>query len=686
MNHHTPRSPELEAVLQRLFALETFGVKLGLEPVSALLEEMGNPQRSFPAIHVAGTNGKGSVCSLLAGVLQSAGLRVGLYTSPHLVEFGERMRVNGLPIPDDRLADYAEELLPAIERHGCTFFEGTTAMAFRYFADEQVDVAVIETGLGGRLDATNVLQPLLSVVTGIALDHTRHLGSTLEEIAGEKAGIIKPDAPAVIGPLGVSSLRSVFERAAAERGTRTINTDEVCRAALRALTLEGTVGTFMCEGWGEIAGLRIGLVGRHQIANARTALAALAALRNRFALREEHLRAGFGDVRRLTGLRGRMELVPGAPQLLLDVAHNPDGVRALADTLGAVGIGRVQVVLGAVEEKDLDGMLALLEPHIATLHAVRAATHRARLVEEIAEAARRRGIVVERAGTVADGIADAIEQCEPDGTVIVCGSFYVVGEAVEMIEEERRGGKQTVQIHVEEDGLPTYDSRRRPPVKEWSRHSQPRERLRDHGPGVLSDAELLAILLRTGTPERNVLEVAGDLLLRYGPLSDLLLRSVPELTLLHGVGEAKAITIAAALELARRVQSREFGELPLVRSPEDVARIFIPKLRGVMKEQFHVVLLNTAGRMMRSALISEGSLGSAVVHPREVFHPAVVERAAAVIGLHNHPSGNPQASREDIAITHQLVEAGRALGIPFNDHLIIAGERWVSLAALGHIS
>ena len=206
--HTTIDNPELRAALDRLFSLQTFGIKLGLEPVGALLEEIGNPHTFFPAIHVAGTNGKGSVCAMLASILRAAGLRVGLYSSPHLVSFDERIRVDGVPIDQDTLARYAREMLPMIERHNCTFFEGTTAMGFRYFAERQVDVAVVETGLGGRLDATNVLAPLASAITSISFDHMKHLGDTLEQIAAEKAGIIKHGAPASSDPWPPDSARS----------------------------------------------------------------------------------------------------------------------------------------------------------------------------------------------------------------------------------------------------------------------------------------------------------------------------------------------------------------------------------------------------------------------------------------------------------------------------------------------
>ncbi|KXK56154.1 MAG: Folylpolyglutamate synthase [Chlorobi bacterium OLB7] len=194
-------SPELRATLNRLFSLQTFGIKLGLEPVTELLDQFGNPHHRFPCIHVAGTNGKGSVCAMVASVLQSAGLRVGLYSSPHLVRFQERIRMNGIPMPVEHLARYTTQMMPAIERLGSTFFEGTTAMAFRYFAEQEVDVAVIETGMGGRLDATNVVAPLATAITSISFDHTKHLGETLEAIAFEKAGIIKGGARQWLGAL-----------------------------------------------------------------------------------------------------------------------------------------------------------------------------------------------------------------------------------------------------------------------------------------------------------------------------------------------------------------------------------------------------------------------------------------------------------------------------------------------------
>jgi DNA repair protein RadC len=222
-------------------------------------------------------------------------------------------------------------------------------------------------------------------------------------------------------------------------------------------------------------------------------------------------------------------------------------------------------------------------------------------------------------------------------------------------------------------------------VKNWNRTEQPRERLMHLGAGALSDAELLAILLRTGTKGEDVLQVSRNLLQRFENLARISERDYRELQATPGIGPTKAVTLSASFEIARRIAASPFFARPILASPRDIARIYIPRLRGMRKEQFHVLILNSASQVVRMELVSEGSLNSSIVHPREVFRTAIVENAAGIIGLHNHPSGNPTPSREDISITHQLVEAGNILGIPFQDHIIIAGEEYVSLADRGYI-
>ncbi|MCA9388074.1 MAG: DNA repair protein RadC [Candidatus Andersenbacteria bacterium] len=234
---------------------------------------------------------------------------------------------------------------------------------------------------------------------------------------------------------------------------------------------------------------------------------------------------------------------------------------------------------------------------------------------------------------------------------------------------ERNGGSETDRVTI----------------KEWHPNEQPRERLLELGPQALSDAELIAILLRTGTPDKDVLQLSRELLRTFGSgiggdrLIDIAGRDIRELQQVRGIGPTKAITLAAAFELGSRVASRSFSESPVMKEPKDIARFFIPRMRALRKEQFHVIVQNTAGQIIRTELVSEGNLNSSIVTPREVYRAAIIENAASIIGLHNHPSGNPKPSFEDIAVTRQLVEAGRILQIPFHDHIIIAGEEYVSM-------
>ncbi len=707
----------LQSILARLFARKTFGIKLGLEPITALLERIGSPHLNLQVVHVAGTNGKGSVSAMIASILEEAGYRVGLYASPHLVDFRERMRVAGVPITTEELAAYAEEMMPHIEETGCTFFEGTTAIALRYFAERNVDVVILETGMGGRLDATNVVTPLLSVITSIGLDHTRHLGTTYEEIAGEKGGIIKQGLPAVVGPVR-PRLHKVFDRIAEERETTITYVEESVRSIHHETSLQQSVATFMTPR-GELKNVALDLPGRHQVANARVAIAAIERLDDHLPVSNEAIVRGLRHVRGRTGIAGRLQLVPGTPEIMLEVAHNPDGVRVLVDLLEqALPEGRrVTALFGAVREKSTEEVMEILAPHVDLVYAVSAHSERSLPSDEIAYAAQAAGIATEDLGDVANGVRHALASGEDDDILLVIGSFFVVGEAIATLreigrlpgkegpfgvmsleEKRERYGEEYVEVPesppreemVPEDPEAPGNTGHRS-VREWDPSEQPRERLRTLGAAALSDAELLAILLRTGTRNRDVVSVARDLLHAFSSrvttdrLIDITGRDLAELETIDGIGPVKAVTLAAAFELGNRVVARSFSERPVIGNPQNVAGYFIPRFRASKKEEFHVVLLNTAGRIIRYDRVSEGGLNSSIVHPREVFRAAIIEGAASIIGLHNHPSGNPEPSREDLAVTRQLVEAGNLLGIPFRDHIIIAGEVYTSLAERGVI-
>jgi DNA repair protein RadC len=463
--------------------------------------------------------------------------------------------------------------------------------------------------------------------------------------------------------------------------------------------------------------MRIGLVGRHQIENGRVAIATIGSVRERFGITDDAIRRGLADVRRNSGIRGRFETVMTSPRLLLDVAHNPDGARVLVETLGAMpemAGGRARFVFGAVQDKDVAEVTKVLAPTAERLYAVRADSHRSLPADEIAYHAEEAGIATTLAGSVGEGVEAALAEAAADDTIVICGSFYVVADAIVHLDargvarEEKGSGREpeSYDLRVAEkrameeadagatgieemeialDGEPDEEDEPRRAMREWSLDDQPRERLMRFGAKVLSNTELIAILLRTGKQGTDVMEMSRQILKRFHSLTDISERDYRELEMIPGVGPAKAVTLAAAFEIGNRLKVEPFGRRPLITGPEDIARIFIPRLRKIQKEQFHVILLNTANRVIRTAMVSEGNLNSSIVHPREVFRTAIVESAASIIGLHNHPSGNPTPSREDIAITRQLVESGRILNIPFHDHIIIAGEEYVSMAEKGYI-
>ena len=420
--------------LRYLYGLQNRGMKFGLRNIRALLAAAGHPENAFPSIHVAGTNGKGSTSAFLASIFREAGCRTGLYTSPHLIRFNERMRVNGAEIPDGRLAYYVAVLRPAIEETRATFFEATTCVAFLYFADEAVDVAVVEAGLGGRLDATNVLRPLVSVITNVSFDHQEFLGNTLRAIAREKAGIIKQGVPVVTASTDPVVL-SVLRRAAVRHNTRLFRAGSLVRTIAA-----GTGGRITLRAKGlTLARVRPGLAGDFQKSNAALAVAALVLLRRKRRIRRAFpgldargTMRGLARVRKNSGLRGRLQTVKAKGNVLIDVAHNPDGVRTLVHELERLKLPPRIAVFGVMKDKDIGAMLDQLAGAVRTLVAVKPSTRRALSVRALVREGRKRGMEVVPGGSVASGLRRA-RRIAGNRPLLVTGSHYVVGEALQAL-------------------------------------------------------------------------------------------------------------------------------------------------------------------------------------------------------------------------------------------------------------
>ncbi len=407
-----------------LFNLQFFGIKLGLENITAMAAQWEHPERRYPVIHIAGSNGKGSTASFIAAALQSAGYRTGLYTSPHLADFSERIRVDGQPIDEAEVVRYAERLRPQVDALNATFFEATTLMAFQYFAEKEVDVAVIETGLGGRLDATNIVTPILSVITSLSLEHREHLGGSIAEIAREKGGIIKHGVPVVtsarqeearaeLTKLGQAGRAPLFFIDAAAKVERVEDLD---RMICRLPEFEGEV--------------EIGLVGEHQLDNARLAVTGLRLLKTQFPrLHDDAIRTGLRDVATLTGLRGRLQKLQTDPELVVDVCHNADGAEAMLRTWSAVrDMSQTDLVFGLLKTKDIFDMFTVLKQYPArSITLVEAVSHEARSLEEMQQAAAAAGIQAHAATSIEQGVRDRLDAAGC-GSVLLFGSHYVVGD------------------------------------------------------------------------------------------------------------------------------------------------------------------------------------------------------------------------------------------------------------------
>jgi len=389
-----------------------------------LCEFLNNPHKKFKSIHIAGTNGKGSVSHMLAAILQTAGYKTGLYTSPHLKDFRERIKIDGKMVPENFVIEFTEKIKPVIERIDPSFFEITVAMAFDYFAKENVDIAVIETGLGGRLDSTNIITPELSVITNIGWDHMNILGDTLEKIAFEKAGIIKQKIPVIVGEVLPETL-SVFEKIAKENNAPLIiaeNRWQCLDPKWKNHRLFVTVKNDEEETY------ELDLPGIYQKKNLVTVLESCCALTNKnWKIEPTHIKTALLQVKKLTGLHGRWEVIRHSPLLVLDVAHNANGIEQLVKQIGETKHQQLHIVLGIVKDKDADQVLSLL-PKNAAYYFTKAQIPRALPEEELQRIASRHGLKGTSFSSVNTALYAASLNAKKEDMILVCGSIFLVGE------------------------------------------------------------------------------------------------------------------------------------------------------------------------------------------------------------------------------------------------------------------
>jgi len=410
-------------------------IKKDLHNTVLLCESLGNPHNKFKTIHVAGTNGKGSVSHMLASVLQQAGYKTGLYTSPHLRDFRERIRINGEMIPEETVVSFVHEQQELIEKVDPSFFEVTVAMAFDYFAEQKVHIAIIETGLGGRLDSTNIIRPILSVITNIGFDHVAILGDTLPQIAGEKAGIIKSGVPVVIGE-AIGEVKQVFlEKAALEQSPIyfaseewAVDTDEQVSEDLLQLHVTKIASSTSLEE--PSIELHLDLTGSYQVKNVKAVLSATDLIRNYgFNVTDQHLYSGLKQVTRLTGLMGRWQTIGHNPKTICDTGHNEDGIREVLSNLKRLQYQQLHFVIGMVKDKDINKVLSLL-PKQAIYYFCAPDIERAKPAISLREEALDIGLKGEAYISVSEALLAAREGAATGDLVLVGGSTFVVAEVI----------------------------------------------------------------------------------------------------------------------------------------------------------------------------------------------------------------------------------------------------------------
>lgn len=408
--------------------------KEGLGNTELLDKHFQHPHRQYATIHVAGTNGKGSVSHTLASILQSQGMKVGLYTSPHLTDFRERIRVNGEMIPQARVVSFVEQERTFFEPLHPSFFELTTALALQYFAEENVDIAVIEVGLGGRMDCTNIIQPLVSIITNISFDHIQFLGNTLEKIASEKAGVIKPGIPAIVGEWGKESVAEVFMNKAEEAGTSLVFADRENEIVDFTLT-PGQGYTYHTATFGTIHGELEGLC---QEKNTATILEAIKALRRKgIHISNQAVQDGFAKVSIHTGLRGRWQKIAEKPLTICDTGHNVGGMQYITRQLATTPHQALHIVIGMVNDKDVNTVLSML-PQDATYYFTQASVRRAMPSDQFSQEASRHGLKGECYPTVHDAYLAAKAASGEEDLIFIGGSTFIVADLFAAMEQEKR--------------------------------------------------------------------------------------------------------------------------------------------------------------------------------------------------------------------------------------------------------
>lgn len=401
------------------------GFKPDLKKTVALCEHLGNPEKKFKSVHIAGTNGKGSVSNMLAAIFREHGYKTGLYTSPHLRDFRERIRINGKMISRTAVVEFVRRTYEFSREIKPSFFELTFAMAMDYFAAQKVDIAIIETGLGGRLDSTNVITPALSIITNIGMDHTDVLGDTLEKIAFEKAGIIKENVPVVIGEF-LPETKPVFLKKAGEKNSPIYFASDNLSICFAEQKSDYTIGVSM-PGYEDIQVFHTDMRGIYQQQNLLTVLQSVLVLQEKFNLTIENIHSALSSVTSHTGLEGRWQTVHENPCIILDVAHNADGIRMLMKQLADTTFNQLHIVLGMVKDKDHETVLSLL-PANAHYYFTNAQIPRALPASELEQKAKSFHLLGSAYADVNLAVRTALEKATPADLILVCGSVFIVGE------------------------------------------------------------------------------------------------------------------------------------------------------------------------------------------------------------------------------------------------------------------